>query len=335
MITAELGSTGVRVTALGFGGAPLGNHLAEVADDDARAALDAAWDAGVRLFDTAPHYGVGLSERRVGQALRGRPRGEFTLSTKVGRLVVPADSERGRTGDADHGFVVPDTHRLAFDFSAAGVRRSLEESLERLGVDAVDVLLVHDPDAHLDEARAGALPEVVRMREEGLVRAVGAGMNDAVPLTGFVEEFDLDVVLVAGCWNLLDRSALDHLFPAAARTGTSVLLGGVFASGVLATDRPAPGATYRYAPAGADLLARVHGLADVAERHGLTLPALAVRFALAAPAVASVLLGVRTAEEVRRNASLLGEPVPDAVWEDLLRAGLLDEEAVAVVTGAA
>ncbi|MEW1959304.1 aldo/keto reductase [Kineococcus sp. NPDC059986] len=308
----------------GLGAAALGNLFTVVPDETARATVDACWDAGVRYVDTAPHYGVGLSEERVGAALRDRPRSEFVLQTKVGRLLVAGPG----TGRDTDGFDVPDTRVRQLDFSAAGVRRSVEESLERLGLDRIDVALVHDPDDHLDEARAGAFPELLRMREEGLLRGVGAGMNETAPLTAFVEEFDLDVVLVAGRYHLLDASAADGLFPAAQRAGTAVVLGGVFASGLLASPEPPPDATYRYAPAPPEFLDRARRTAAVAREHGTTLPALAVQAAGAHPAVASVLLGMRSPEEVRRNAELFVQDVPPAVWdalrrEDLLPAGMV------------
>ncbi|WP_432542200.1 aldo/keto reductase [Kineococcus sp. SYSU DK002] len=305
----------------GLGAAALGNLYTAVDDATARATVDACWDAGVRYVDTAPHYGLGLSEERVGAALRDRPREEFVLQTKVGRLLRPATGG----GRDPHGFDVPATRERVWDFTAAGVRRSVEDSLARLGLDRVDVVLVHDPDDHAEQARAGAFPELLRMREEGLVRAVGAGMNQTGLLTRFVREFDLDVVLVAGRYHLLDAGALVDLFPAARRAGTAVVLGGVFASGLLAHDDPPADATYAYGPAPADLLERARRVAAVAREHGTSLPAVAVQAAAAHPAVASLVLGMRSPEEVRRNAALLADPVPPAAWEALRRQGLLPE----------
>ncbi|WP_432561238.1 aldo/keto reductase [Kineococcus sp. SYSU DK003] len=304
----------------GLGAAALGNLYTAVDDATARATVDACWDAGIRYVDTAPHYGLGLSEERVGAALRDRPRDQFVLQTKVGRLLRPV-SGAGR--DDTGGFDVPATRERVWDFSAAGVRRSLEDSLERLGLDRVDVALVHDPDDHADQARAGALPELLRLREEGVVRAVGVGMNQTALPTRFVEEFDLDVVLIAGRYHLLDACAADDLLPAARRTGTAVVLGGVFASGMLAHEEPPADATYAYAPAPAELLDRARRIAVVAREHGTTLPVLAVRAAAAHPAVASLVLGMRSPAEVRRNAELFATPVPDEAWEALRRQGLL------------
>ncbi|GAB3464340.1 aldo/keto reductase [Kineococcus endophyticus] len=315
----------------GLGAATLGNLFTAVSDETARATVDACWDAGVRYVDTAPHYGAGLSEERVGAALRDRPREEFLLQTKVGRLLVPGPG----AGRDTEGFDVPDTRVRVWDFSAAGVRRSVEESLGRLGLDRVDVALVHDPDDHLDDARAGAFPELLRMREEGLVRAVGAGMNETAPLTAVVEEFDLDVVLVAGRYHLLDASAADGLFPAAQRAGTAVVLGGVFASGLLASAEPPQDATYRYEQAPPALLGRARRTAAIAREHGTTLPALAVHAAGAHPAVASVVLGMRSPEEVQHNAALFAEEVPLQVWEALRREDLLPAGLVVPGEGAA
>ena len=303
----------------GLGSAALGNLFTAVDDDTARATVDACWDAGIRYVDTAPHYGLGLSEQRVGSALRERPRGEFVLQTKVGRLLRPVPV-RGRD---DAGFDVPAAFERVWDFSAAGVRRSVEESLERLGLDRIDVALVHDPDDHAEEARAGAFPELLRMREEGLLLAVGVGMNQTELPTRFVEEFDLDVVLVAGRYHLLDASALTELLPTAVRRGTAVVLGGVFASGLLAHDDPPAGATYAYAPAPAELLDRARRMAAIARGHGTTLPALAVQAASAHPGVASLVLGMRSPAEVARNAALFDSPVPPEAWEALRRERLL------------
>lgn len=304
----------------GLGSAALGNLFTAVDDDTARATVDACWDAGIRYVDTAPHYGLGLSEQRVGSALRERPRAEFVLETKVGRLLRPVPA-RGR--DDEGGFDVPAAFERVWDFSAAGVRRSVEESLERLGLDRVDVALVHDPDDHVEEARAGAFPELQRMRDEGLIAAVGVGMNQTELPTRFVEEFELDVVLVAGCYHLLDASALTELLPTAVRRGTAVVLGGVFASGLLAHDDPPAGATYAYAPAPAELLDRARRMAVVAREHGTTLPAVAVQAASAHPGVASLVLGMRSPAEVARNAALFDSPVPPEAWEALRRERLL------------
>ena len=217
----KLGRTSVEVTALGFGAAPIGNLHAAISDEDAAAAVQAAWDGGIRYYDTAPHYGLGLSERRLGAALTGRARDEFVVSTKVGRLLVDNPSPTGsdlRSG----GFDVPDTLTRQRDYSADGVRRSIESSLARLGLDRIDIALIHDPEDFMDDALNGAVPTLIEMREQGVIGAVGAGMNFWPPLLRFVEESDVDVVMVAGRWTLADRSATP-LLAACEQRGVSVL----------------------------------------------------------------------------------------------------------------
>ncbi|NUT49151.1 MAG: aldo/keto reductase [Saccharothrix sp.] len=302
---------GTVFSRLGFGGGPIGNLYAEVSDRDARGALDAAWEAGVRYFDTAPHYGLGLSERRLGAFLAGRPREAFAVSTKVGRVLEPHD---GGGDDLANGFAVPATHRRRWDFSADGVRRSLESSLDRLGLDRVDVVYVHDPDDHWEWAVAEALPALAQLRSQGVVGAIGVGMNQWELLARFVRETDLDVVLLAGRYTLLDRTGLP-LLDLCAERGVSVVAAGVFNSGLLA--RPEVGDTYDYRAAPAELVARARRVAAVCARHGVTLPRAAVAFPGGHPAVVSVLLGVRTAAEMEANAAAFAAPPPDALWDDL------------------
>ncbi|MER5844383.1 aldo/keto reductase [Streptomyces prasinus] len=315
----RLGHSAVRVSTLAFGAAGIGNLFTPVTDDEAARAVDTAWEAGVRYFDTAPHYGLGLSERRLGAALRARPRHAYAVSTKVGRVLEPVASAAG--DDLAHGFAVPATHRRRWDFSARGVRRSLEESLERLGLDRIDIAYLHDPDDHLEQALDEAYPELERMRGEGAVGAIGAGMNHAGPLARFVRESDIDAVLLAGRCTLLDQSGLVDLLPLAAERGVGVVVGGVFNSGLLAD--PRPGATFDYAPARPEVLCRARELRTVCERHGVPLRAAALRFPFGSPAVTSVLTGARSAAEVQDAAVLLGRPVPDALWADLKERGLL------------
>ncbi|MEV0530588.1 aldo/keto reductase [Kitasatospora sp. NPDC050463] len=322
MRQVRLGRSAVTSTRLSFGGAALGNLFTAVDDATATAAVDAAWAAGVRTFDTAPHYGLGLSERRLGQALRGRPRAEYQLSTKVGRLLEPVAEPVG--DDLADGFAVPATQRRRWDFSADGVRRGLEQSLLRLGVDHVDTVYLHDPDDHLDQAVAEALPALRQLRAEGVVGAIGAGMNQSAALTRFVRETDVDVVLLAGRYTLLDRSALADLLPAAAGRGVSVVVGGVFNSGVLAD--PRPGATFDYTPAPPELVERALRMQEVCARYGVPLRAAAVRFALGHPAVASVLVGARNADEITDAARQFDLPIPDALWADLKASGLLSAD---------
>ncbi|AQZ69015.1 L-fuco-beta-pyranose dehydrogenase [[Actinomadura] parvosata subsp. kistnae] len=299
----------------GFGGAPIGNLYDEVAEEQARATVDAAWDSGVRLYDTAPHYGLGLSERRLGAALAGRS--GYLLSTKVGRLLRPKASGPGHDDDI---FDVSGELERVWDFSAAGVRASLDESLERLGLPSVDIALIHDPDNHADQAIGEAYPALAELRAAGRVRAIGVGMNQwEVPLR-FVQETDIDVVMLAGRYTLLDQSGLP-LLDECAKRGVKVLAAGVFNSGILATHEPA--GTYDYAPAPPRLLERARRIAGICERHDVTLPHAALAFPLRHEAITTIVLGARTPEEVRRNADLWSRPVPEELWADLEGEGLL------------
>jgi D-threo-aldose 1-dehydrogenase len=314
---------GVTLTELGLGGAQVGNLHREVSDETAAATVDAAWAAGIRSFDTAPHYGLGLSERRLGALLRERPRDEFVLSTKVGRLLVPNPGGAGRMDD--QGFAVPATTRREWDLSRGGIRRSLEESLERLGLDRIDVAYLHDPEDHWEQALAEAVPALIELREEGVVRAVGAGMNFAEHLTELVREHDVDLVMCAGRYTLLEQA--DELLDAALDRGVGVVVAGVYNSGLLARPRPGPEPLYNYEPAPAELVARVHAIADVCEAHGVTLPEAAVAFPLRHPAVVSVVVGAAGAGQVADAVERYRRPVPDALWEDLATAGLLSDRA--------
>lgn len=316
-----LGRSSAWVTELSFGAAGIGNLFTPVSDQDAADAVDAAWESGIRSFDTAPHYGLGLSERRLGAALRGRPREQYTLSTKVGRLLEPLPASDG--DDLANGFAVPSSHRRVWDFSADGVRRSLEASLERLGLDRVDIVYLHDPDEHGDQALDEAYPALERLRAEGVVRAIGIGMNQTVMPTRFVRDTDIDVVLLAGRYSLLDQRGLAELLPEARRRGTSVVVGGVFNSGLLAD--PRPGATYDYAAASPELLDRALRLKSVCERHGAPLRAAAARFPLGHPAVAGVLVGLRSAEQVLDAVEQFQRLIPAALWDDLRSTGLLGD----------
>ncbi|MER6946956.1 aldo/keto reductase [Nonomuraea sp. NPDC000554] len=300
----------------GFGAAPIAGLYQEVSDEQARATVDAAWSSGIRLFDTAPHYGVGLSERRLGAALAGRS--GYVLSTKVGRLLVPS----ARSGRDDQGFDVPASLERVWDFSRDGVLRSLEESLTRLGLPHVDIVLIHDPDDHLDQALTEAYPALAELRSQGVVKAVGVGMNQWQAPLRFVQETDLDVVMLAGRYTLLDQSGLPLLDACEAR-GVQVLAAGVFNSGLLAT--PQPSGTYDYLPAPEAVLDRARRMAKICEAHGVVLPQAAMAFPLRHPAVASIVLGARSPEEVRANAELWGRPVPDALWAELESEGLLPQ----------
>ena len=313
----RLGRSPVLVTELSFGAAAIGNLFTEVSDEDAGAAVDAAWDGGIRTFDTAPHYGLGLSEHRLGAALRRRPRDEYVVSTKVGRILDPAGAPApGEPVGLDpDGFVVPAHYVRRFDFSADGVRRSLAASLDRLGLDRVDIALIHDPDNHGEQALSEAYPALERLRAEGVVRAIGVGMNQAEMLTRFVTETDIDVVLMAGRYTLLDQSAAVALLPAAERRGISVIAGGVFNSGLLAA--PAPGATYDYRAAPDSLVARALRLQEICAKYGVPLRAAAARFPLTNPAVASVLIGARSPAEITDAIRQRTLDIPGPLWDEL------------------
>ena len=315
----RLGRSPVLVTELSFGAAAIGNLFTEVSDDDARAAVDAAWDGGIRTFDTAPHYGLGLSERRLGEALRERPRAEYVLSTKVGRILEPVSGPV--EGKDDQGFDVPAAYTRRFDFSGDGVRRSVEDSLGRLGLDHIDIAYLHDPDNHVEQALSEAYPALEKLRAEGVLGAIGVGMNQSAVPTRFVTETDIDVVLLAGRYTLLDETAAEDLLPAAEARGVAIVLGGVFNSGLLADPRAA--ATYNYEPASAELVRRALDIEEVCAAYEVPLRAAALQFGFTNPAVASALVGVRDAGQVRDCAAMAGVPIPETLWRDLRERGLI------------
>ncbi len=311
---------------LGLGCAQLGNLYTAIDDATATATVRAAWDAGIRYFDTAPHYGLGLSERRLGAALAGRPRDEYTVSTKVGRLLVPDPAGADRP-DPD-GFVVAAGHRRVWDFTADGVRRSLDDSLTRLRLDRVDLVLLHDPEAHVRPALGEAYPALHDLRSQGVIRAVGVGSKQTAVLTRFARETDLDVLMVAGRYTLLEQPALDTLLPAAQDRGVAVLNAGVFNSGLLAAAQPTSDSRYEYTSAPPALIRRAAAIAAICARHGTTLPAAALAFAAAHPAITTVVVGAQTPTQVRQNcAHAAAPPPPPTLWADLTAAGLLRPDA--------
>ncbi|HET6739124.1 MAG TPA: aldo/keto reductase [Kribbella sp.] len=308
---------------VGLGGAPLGNLLGEVHETDAVAAVNAAWDEGWRYFDTAPHYGLGLAEERLGRGLHGKPRDAYVLSSKVGRIIYSADS----AAPDDEGFDLSTTRRRRWDFSRDGVLQSIEDSLRRIGTDRLDVVFVHDPDDHYEEAVATAFPTLIELREQGVIGAIGSGMNQSAMLTRFVREIDLDVIMLAGRYSLIDPDGLDDVLPACLDNDVQVVAVGIFNSGLLSQPRPAADATFNYAPAEQSLIDKANKIADVCESHGTTLPAAALAFPLFHPAVAGIAVGCRTPEEVHTNAALARTDVPAALWSDLKSAGLLRNDA--------
>jgi D-threo-aldose 1-dehydrogenase len=306
----------------GFGGANLGNLFAPMTDEAARELLEAAWDSGIRYFDTAPHYGLGLSERRLGRFLATKPRAEYVVSTKAGRRLEASPGTAHRRDD-DHFAVAADVRRV-WDFSAAGIRRGLEESLQRLGLDRVDVLFLHDPEgAGLDEAVATGVPAVVGLREEGLVDAVGVGSTSTAALLAGARTGALDLLMVAGRYTLLEQPAAAEVLPLCRRHGTGVVVAGALNSGLLAAPRPAAGAHYEYAAVPDDVLARARRLSDVCDGYGVELPAAALQFPLREPVVRSVVLGAESAAQLRETLRRAHAPVPDRLWGALATQGLV------------
>jgi D-threo-aldose 1-dehydrogenase len=316
----KLGRTALTVTRLGLGTAPLGGLFEAVAESEGLSIVERAWEVGIRFFDTAPLYGHGLAEMRLGKVLKPKPRDEFTLASKVGRLLradVPPEPGQQFQG-------VPPVNPM-FDFTYDGVMHSLEESLERFGLDRIDILHIHDPDNHHDEALSGAYRALVRLRAEGVISAVGAGMNQAEMLTRFAREGEFDCFLLAGRYTLLDQIALKELLPECVERGISIIAGGVYNSGILAD--PKPGAYYNYQTAPADLLERAQRIRDVCSRHSVPLMAAAVQFPLGHPAVTCVVVGCRSTAQVDESIQMFELDIPPALWHDLKEEGLLPAEA--------
>jgi D-threo-aldose 1-dehydrogenase len=312
---------------LGMGGANIGNLFTAMTDDEAAAVLEAAWECGIRYFDTAPHYGLGLAERRLGAFLAGKPRDSFVVSTKVGRrLESRSDQHSPETSDEfdeEGGFVVRADVKRVWDPSADGVRRSLAESLERLGLDRVDVLLLHDPDEYddMEGSVRTAVPALVGLREEGLVRAVGIGSKSVAGHLAGVRTGGLDLLMIAGRYTLLEQPAAAELLPECRERGVDVVVAGAFNSGLLSTPAPRPGARYEYGDAPADMIAKAQRLAAVCADHGVELPVAALQFPLREPLVRSVVLGATEPAHVRENARRIAVRVPEELWEHLAAEG--------------
>ena len=327
----RVGRTSLEVTEIGFGGTAIGNIYAAVSEAEAERAVRAAYEAQIRYFDTAPLYGHGLSEHRLGDALRGVARDRFVLSTKVGRLLVPARAERVEGGIFEG--VLP--FEGALDYSYDGAMRSVEDSLQRLGLNRVDILFIHDVDRRnqgddyprrFREAMDGAYRALERLRSDGAVSAIGAGVNEWEPCRDFARAGDFDCFLLAGRYTLLEQDALESFLPLSAERGISLIIGGPFNSGILATG-PVRGAMYDYAPAPPAVLERVRRIEAVCRRHDVTLAAAALRFPLGHPAVVSVIPGGRSADEVKANLALFSQSIPAELWRDLKDEGLLRQDA--------
>ena len=318
---------------LGLGGAPLGNLFEAMDDAQARVVVDAAWSDGCRSFDTAPHYGHGLSERRLGDALRGHTRSSWRLSSKVGRLLTP----QAQVPHEQHSYVNTLPFVQHWDLSASGVRRSVEDSLQRLGLAQLDAVYIHDIDAVTHGANAAevlrqvmneTLPELIRLKQEGLLSHIGLGVNDHLIVEQVLRHADLDALMLAGRYTLLDQLALPTLMPLLHKKKVALALGGVFNSGILATrvaaDRPM---TFNYAPAAQAWVDKALGMQSVCDQHGVSLPAAALQFALAHPVTQMVMLGVRSANQWHAARQAEREVIPDAFWQQLRHEGWLPAEA--------
>lgn len=309
--------------SLSYGAANVGNLFRALTDDEAFAVLDEAWAVGIRSFDTAPHYGLGLSERRLGAFLRTKPRDEFVLSTKVGRLLRPNPDDTGGL-DLDNDFHVPTDLRREWDLSADGIRRSLDESLERLGLDRVDVLYLHDPERHsLREGLDSAIPALAGLREEGVVSAVGVGAMTTEALTASADTGAIDLLMVAGRFTLAEQPALAEVFPACERNGVGVVVASVFNSGLLARDVPTRTGRYEYGDVPDDVFDRVVALAEACAEYGVTLPQAALQYAHRHPLVRTVVIGASRPEQVRQNAERMAADIPDELWSRLAGDGLI------------
>ncbi len=322
--TVKIGKTEVAVTRLGLGGAPLGGLFSDVSQDDAVATIHRALDLGVRLLDTAPQYGLGKSERYFGQALEDIPRSSFVLSTKVGRVLEAAE----RPPDLPQFANLPSVD-FRWDFSRDGVLKALEDSLERLRLDHTDIVLIHDADEqeeNLPRVLSEAMPALVDLRAQGVVKAIGMGMDNWEPLMRLAEEGDFDCFLVAGRYTLLDQSAGPELFPLCEKKGISIILGGPYNSGVLASDL-SPDATYFYERVPAEVLERARGIKSVCDRHGVPLKAAALQFGLAHPVVAATIPGARSMSEVEENLEMARHSIPGALWAELRQEGFVPDYA--------
>lgn len=324
------GGRELNFTALGFGSAPLGNYLRPLSEEECDQTLSAAWNSGVRYFDTAPLYGLGLSEMRVGRLLTKRPRQDFILATKVGRLLVPCEKNEVN----GLFFVETPQVRFHYDYSYDGIMRSYEESRKRLGLDRVDILYAHDVcglvhgGRDASEARirelvdTGGWRALAELRDRGDVLAIGAGVNEWEPCARLLELVDPDLFLLAGRYTLLEQVPLDTLFPECAKRGVGIVVGGPYNSGILAG-----GTTWNYAAAPPDVVARADALRAVCRTYGVSLPAAALQFVLAHPLVVSVIPGGQTVTETKHNAAVLDERIPPAFWQELKDRKLLHPRA--------
>ncbi len=318
----QIGKTSLRVTRLGLGGAPLGGLFEDVKSDAAVATIRRALELGINFFDTAPLYGHGKSEMRMGEALRGIPADSRVLATKVGRVLEPVEPGALAKDEFDN----PAPFKPVFDFSYEGVMRSFNESLKRLGLDHVEILHIHDPDDDYQAAIEGAYRALDQLRREGRIKAVGAGMNQAEMLARFARAGDFDCFLLAGRYTLIDHTGLQDLLPLCVKKQISIIIGGPYNSGVLASGARA-GAKFNYADAPKEVLEKVRRVEEVCGRHAVPMKAAALQFPLAHPAVASVIPGARSVAELEENFRLISHPIPADFWADLRREGIIPAEA--------
>lgn len=310
---------------LSYGAANLGNLYGAMSDDEAAAVTQTAWECGMRYFDTAPHYGLGLSERRLGKFLAGKPRGEYLVSTKAGRLLRPT-GETGDRLDEAHHFMVPANTERVWDFTAAGIRRSVEESLQRMGLDFFDIVYLHDPEAHdLDQAITEALPAMVELREEGVVGAVGVGSKSTKALLAGARSGAVDVLMVAGRFTLIEQPALDAVIPECRARSIAIANAAVYNSGLLAASNPTAEALYEYDPVPPDVLSHTRAIEAVCADFGVDLPTAALHYSLREATVRTVVVGGATPEQVRENSERMRAPVPDGLWDTLLAESLIRE----------
>ncbi|MDJ0335730.1 aldo/keto reductase [Salinibacterium sp. G-O1] len=315
--------TGLPFTPYAYGAANLGNLFREISDDDAEEILHTAWDAGVRYFDTAPHYGLGLSERRLGAFLATKPRDEFVISTKVGRLLRPNPEGAGSL-DTENDFCVPATLKRVWDFSAEGIQTSLTESLERLGLDRVDVLYLHDPEKHdVNAAIDEALPALVSLREAGTVSAVGVGSMSTEALLACATHSDVDLLMIAGRYTLAEQPAAADVLPVCHDKGIGVVTASIFNSGLLSTENPSAGGRYDYGSVPPELWERVLAITDVCRSFDVPLPAAALQYTLRDSAVRSVVVGGSRPTHLRQNAEYMNSPIPEELWTALADRGLI------------
>ncbi|MBO0982189.1 aldo/keto reductase [Microbacterium sp. SD291] len=313
-----------RIPRLGYGAANVGNLFRELSDDESSAILEAAWDSGIRCFDTAPHYGLGLSERRLGAFLQTKPREEYFLSTKVGRLLRPNPEHAAGGLDTANDFHVADDLQRVWDFSADGIRRSLDESRERMGIETIDLLYLHDPERHdLDLALAEALPALEQLRADGEVDAVGIGSMVSDALATAVRSADLDLIMVAGRYTLLEQPAAVDVLPACRERGTGVVAASVFNSGLLASNEPRRDGRYEYGELPEELWQRLLRIAAVCADHDVPLPAAAIQFPLQSDTVHSVVVGGSRPAQVRQNAEYAALEIPAELWHHLADEALI------------